>query len=83
MVEVAMRSATAISTPTVDFVLFESTRAYIEKMATRFFEEDLKDPAFRRYLQEIAGRDYKISRRRLRPRARRRRRRASTRSRAT
>jgi hypothetical protein len=48
-----------ISKHTVEYVLSESTRAYIEKMVASWVAEDQKDPEYRKRMQEIAGVHYK------------------------
>jgi hypothetical protein len=49
-----------ISKNTIEYVLSESTRAYIEKMVAGWVAEDRKDPEYRRMIQAIARGDYDV-----------------------
>ena len=54
-----------LSASTTAHVLFESTRAFIEKFTTEMVAEDMKDPRMRAWLLETVRRDYGRARRKL------------------
>ena len=60
-----------IARATNEYVLSESTRAYIEKMVAEWIAEDHKDPEYRRMVKEITRGHYDRSKRRLKGNRRR------------
>jgi hypothetical protein len=54
-----------LSAATTEHVLFESTRAFIEKFTTEMVAEDMKDPKMRAWLLETVRCDYVKARRKL------------------
>lgn len=66
-----MRNLSRIVGPTTEFVLSESTRAFIEKVASDAAAETLKDDTWRREIREMVRRHFDKGLKKLRSRKRR------------